>query len=317
MKKAVYYLCDNFENDRVSPLVLDVLKEEGYLNLAGFTFDGRDVKKYVDSSNNEYYFVPTAIPLCLDYPKYLGEMNKYFGNFDMAGMITWHEGASAPEKILTIHTAGDVNSGVFGNANPLCNRNILKGMEKHKKKLGLDNFKVVTEATHWSGIVDGQSDATLICKYPVPIVDIEIGSELSSWQNRDASRALARSLMEVFSEDLSENNIVHNLLCVGGIHFDPNFAEAVVTRWNDDKESFGISHILANQWLVSAQYENNDGVEKITNSIESIINGIDAIVFHDKLKGCYKDLVRMMGEKYKVPILKHQLLRNPETIKWN
>ena len=32
IKKAVYYLCDNYENDHVSPLVWDLLKEEGYIS---------------------------------------------------------------------------------------------------------------------------------------------------------------------------------------------------------------------------------------------------------------------------------------------
>ena len=144
------------------------------------------------------------------------------------------------------------------------------------------------------------------------MVDIEVGSEPESWGNKDACRVLALSLLHVFDEDIK----LHNLLCVGGVHFDPNFAESVHIAWNDGKEFFGVSHIIANQWLVSGEYENENGIEKASKCIDAIIGGIDGIVFHDKLKGCYKDIVRALGEKYNVPILKHQALRKPENIVW-
>ena len=312
-KKAVYYICGDHNWGYVSYLVWDTLKEEGYLNPAGFTFDGKEVMKYVDDKENEYYFVSSDIAICLDYPKYLPEMNKYFGDFDMSGMVTWHEGTNAPEKVLTVHTIGDVNSGCYAPANTLYNHNLMKAMDKIRREMGLDDFRVVTEATHWSGAHDGSGDPELLLKYPVPMVDIEVGSEEESWSNIEACRVLARSLMHVFDDDVK----IHNLLCVGGVHFDPNFADAVFAEWNDGKECFGISHIIANQWLVSGEYENEEGVKKASDCIDSIKGGIDGIAFHDKLKGCYKDLVRVLGEKYSVPIIKHQALRVPENIKWN
>lgn len=312
-KKVVYYICDNHDWGYVSYLVWDILIEEVNLTPAGFTFDGREVMKYVDENNNEYYFAPTDIAICRDYAKYLPAMNKYFGDFDMSGMVTWHEGTNAPEKVITVHTIGDVNSGCFGSANPLYNHNLMWAMEKIRKEMGLDDFRVVTEATHWSGVYDGEGDAGLLLKYPVPMVDIEVGSETDSWFNKEACRVLAHSLLHIFDEDIE----LHNLVCVGGVHFDPNFAEAVHASWNEGREFFGISHIIANQWLVSGEYENEDGIRKASECIDSIVGGIDGIVFHDKLKGCYKDLFRKLGEKYNVPIIKHQALRNPESINWN
>lgn len=313
IKKVVYFICDDHKWGHVSYLVWDVLKEEGFLNPAGFIFDGKEVMKYIDDKENEYYFASSDIAICLDYPKYLPEMNKYFGDFNMSGMVTWHEGTNAPEKVLTVHTIGDVNSGCYGLANPLYNHNLMKAMEKNRKEMGLDDFRVVTEATHWSGVHDGSGSPELILRYPVPMVDIEVGSEEESWSNIEACRVLARSLVHVFDEEVK----IKNLLCVGGVHFDPNFADSVFLKWNDGKETFGISHIIANQWLVSGEYENENGVKKASDCIDSIIGGIDGIAFHDKLKGCYKDLVRVLGEKYNVPIIKHQALRIPENIKWN
>lgn len=314
-KKVVYYICDNHDWGYVSYLVWDILKEEGYLNnKVDFTFDGKEVYKYIDKNNNEFFFVPTEIALCRDYPRYLLEMNKYFADFDMSGMVTWHEGINAPDRVITVHTIGDVNSGCYGPANPLYNHNLMWSMEKLKKEYNLNDYSVVTEATHWSGVYNGEGDPELLLKYPVPMVDIEVGSELESWLNKDACKVLALSLLHIFDEE--KDIKLHNLLCVGGIHFDPNFAEAVHKSWNNEKEFFGVSHIIANQWLVSGEYEGENGIKKASNCIDSIIGGIEAIVFHDKLKGCYKDVVRMIGEKYNVPILKHQALRKPEDINW-
>ena len=74
--------------------------------------------------------------------------------------------------------------------------------------------------------------------------------------------------------------------------------------------------IIANQWLVAGEYENETGVERASACIDAIEGGIEAIVFHDKMKGCYKDLVRALGQKYNVPIYKHQKLRSPETMEF-
>jgi len=57
-------------------------------------------------------------------------------------------------------------------------------------------------------------------------------------------------------------------------------------------------------------------VERASQCIDAIEGGIDAIFFHDKMKACYKDLVRALGAKYNVPIYKHQRLRNPDTLEW-
>lgn len=312
-KKAVYYICDDKNWGHVSGLVWEILNEEGYLNPAGFSFGGREVMKHADSRGNEFYFAPSDTAVCLDYPRFLPDMNRYFKNFDMSGMVTWHEGANSPDKVLTVHTIGDVPSGCFGPANPLYNHNLVWAMEKLRKEAELSDFSVVTEATHWSGAHDGFGDPQLILQYPVPMVDIEVGSQEESWNNRDACRVLARSLVHVFDEDVK----IKSLLCVGGVHFEQNFAEAAHTVWDGGSTFFGVSHIIANQWLVSGEYENDNGIKRLSSCIESIAGGIDAIVFHDKLKGCYKDVVRSLGEKYNVPILKHQALRNPENISWN
>ncbi|MGB4439567.1 MAG: hypothetical protein WBJ13_10185 [Sedimentibacter sp.] len=100
----------------MSRIVWEILTEKGMFTPEDITFDGRKVMMYRDAGDNIYYFVPTEVPVYWDYTKYLPEMNKYFADCDMSGMLTWHDGASAPPKVLTVHSIGDVNSGVYGSA---------------------------------------------------------------------------------------------------------------------------------------------------------------------------------------------------------
>lgn len=308
--KAVYYICSNKNWGHVASKVWDILGEEGFLaNKTDFEFDGMPVYFY-ENGDNTYYFAQTAIALCLDYEKYLPQMNKYFADCHMSAMVTWHEGANSPDKVLTVHSLGDMNSGNFGNIEPRYMHNLLRAYKKQKDMLGLEDFDVVTEATHWSGAHDQGGKPELLLGYDVPMVDIEVGSAEESWANETACRALARTLTHVFDDDGEK---LHNILCVGGVHFDTNYAEAAFTDWGDN-ESFGVSHIMANQWLVSGEYESEEGFKKACRCVEAINGGIEAIFFHDKLKGCYKDLVRKLGEYYNVPIFKHQRLRKPEEL---
>jgi len=311
-KKAVYYISNNRAWGHVGAHVWDILQEEGYLKeKAGITFAGEEVMKYTDQYDNAFYFVPMKKAVCLDYACYLPEMNQYFSDFDISGMVTWHEGLNAPSNVLTVHSLGDVNSGVYGAAKPRYMRNLLLAMDMNRKELGLDSYHVVTEATHWSGVFEGHGDPHLLTRYPVAMMDIEVGSDTGSWNDLTACKALTRSLTQIFVDDEKR---MHNLLCVGGVHFEPNFAEAALTEWGN--EAFGITHIMANQWLVSGAYEDETGFERACTCIDAIEGGIEAIVFHDKLKGCYKDLVRKLGEEYQVPIYRHQKLRNPQEMEF-
>ena len=54
-------------------------------------------------------------------------------------------------------------------------------MGKLRKENVLEDFSVVTEATHWSGVHEGEVNPDLLLEYPVPMVDIEVGSEMESW----------------------------------------------------------------------------------------------------------------------------------------
>ncbi len=166
----------------------------------------------------------------------------------------------------------------------------------------MHDFMTLTEATHWSGVRYG-ADAADLPKYEVPMVDIEIGSIPESFANPTAQMALAMGLVHTFDNDED----LKVLLGVGGVHFETNFADVVLNH----EYPISIGHIIPNQWLVSGNYDDEKyGNEKMNNAADSIIGGIDGIVFHDKLKGTYKDRCRQLGERQNIPAFKHKILKD-------
>lgn len=87
---------------------------------------------------------------------------------------------------------------------------------------------MAAEATYRSEVHNGKGDPTLLTKFPVAMMDIEVGSEPNSRNNKEAIHVWARSLIPIFEDDGKQ---VHQILCVGGVRFEPNFVEAVSTQW--------------------------------------------------------------------------------------
>jgi D-tyrosyl-tRNA(Tyr) deacylase len=305
-KRAVYFFCTNPDIDPVAGRVFDKLSEIYNLHETDIIVDDSPVLEYSDEGGDRFYFVGTHKVICHDYNNYLPVINNYFSDYDMTGLITWHEGHNAPDRILSVHTTGDVETGCFGPANPVYMHNLLLSLENNRTNAQLADFTVTTEATHWSGVIYGGGTPDMIPQFPVPIVDIEIGSTSESWSNETAAKVIAQSLTGIFT--VNEKSF-KSLLCAGGVHFEPSFANAVFQTWEDN--AFGISHILGNHWLVTGQYEGEDGQARLEACVNSIQGGINGIVFHDNLKGAYKEQLRVLGRKLNVPVFKHKLLRRP------
>ncbi|MGM0396820.1 MAG: D-aminoacyl-tRNA deacylase [Bacillota bacterium] len=311
IKKAIYYLATKDGVDHVARPVFRELGKIIQFDKLDIEVDGKSVLRYIDEEENIFDFVQTEKVVCHDYRRYLPVMKEKLSDYHVAGLITWHEGDNAPDGILSVHTTGDVETGSFGKANPEFMHNLLVALERNRREEGLEDFFVTTEATHWSGIVYGDSTPEMIMEYSVPIMDIEIGSSEDSWNNEGAAKALAKSLLEIFNSD---GLVLKNVLCAGGTHFERGFSGELFTIWEGN--GYGISHIIPNQWLVTGEYENESGMKKLMDCVESIDGGIQGIAMHDGLKGVYKQQLRNLGEKLGVPVFKHQFLRKPEKIQW-
>ena len=304
-KKAVYFFCIDYERDEVAPRVLDYLKNNYPLTLSDKKFDNRNIYEYIDSDNNLFSYVETDKVLSYDYDKYIPILNELFADYDVGGVVNWHGGEKAPDKILTVHTTGDVVGGIFAPSNPLYLRNLLVAMEKHRIENNLDDFKVMTEGTHWTGTIQG-GNINLIDKYNVPLFDIEIGSTLESWTNEIAIKTLATSLQDVFSD----NDDIKILLCTGGMHFEDTFSNIII----DKNYKISVGHVLPNQWLVQGEYDKDEKYELLKKCVNSIDGKIDGIVIHDNLKSGYKNQIKKLADELNVPTFKHKRLRNPSEL---
>lgn len=306
-KKVVYFFCADKSKDPVAQYVLDSVINQFNPSLTDLYVDDFPVLRHQNKSG-EFYFVKTANVLSHDYKHYLPYLNSLFSNFDFAGIVNWHEGKNAPDPIFCVHTTGDVASGIFGVAHPLYTRNLLVALEQERINHGLAKFKTLSEATHWSGVLYGSSP-TMITKYAVPIVDVEIGSTEQSWCSPTAAHAMASALVRLF--DWKDPN-TKSILCVGGVHFESSFCHAVLN--SPENYSIAVSHILANQWVVAGEYDHDEGLAKLEFCFQSILHGVDAIAFHDNLRGAYKEKLRSYAIQKSIPAFKHQYLRDPRKL---
>ena len=311
MKKAVYFFCTDPAKDPAAVHVFEAVREliaagriaGCVLTETGQTFDGKPVLRVTDAAGNEYDLVETEVVLSHGWDRYLPILQERFSDHDFAGIVNWHEGANAPDNILTVHSIGDVPTGVFAPTDPVLYRNMLNALAGAVSEFGLDGWRACTEATHWSGVVYGQDPAG-IPDYRVPQYDIEIGSSPACWADPAAAKAVAAALFRVFDGEVRPKV----LLAAGGVHFESAFSDCGLYQ------SYPVmcAHILPNQWLVSGGYTGDEGLEKLKRAVESIAGGIDGISFHDNLAGPYKSVCRALAEELGVPVFKHKVLRDED-----
>ena len=266
----------------------------------GWVVDGYPVTRCRDRWGNTHRFLRTRTLVSYAFAEYLPLLRERFAEADLTGEVTWHAGDRAPDRVLTVHSIGDVPSGVFCPSDPEALRNLLESLEDHADALGLEGWRAVPEATHWSGTPHGGRPEDLRL-FPPAQVDVELGSTPEAWEDPRAQEALARSLLEA----LRPRPRTEHLLCLGGVHFEPSFAEGATDR----SRHLGLGHVLPNQWIVSGRYEDLEGPDKLDAAVASVRGGVDAVVYHEGLKGCYRQLCRDLGARLGVPVRKHREMR--------
>lgn len=300
VKKVLYFFCVKEPWHYVGRDVFARASQLYDLDETDISVDGYPVMKYTDRGGDIFYFMRQNSLVSYEFERFLPILEEHFGDVKAAVEVNWHGGEKAPDRILTVHSIGDVERGYFSPAAPQLMRNLLLSMEEYRMGKCMDDFRVITEATHWTGSIKG-GDPSLIPRYKVPLLDLEIGSRAETWENRDAVDVLARSMVRIF--DREEN--LANVLCVGGVHFESSFSDAAKAS----DYPIGISHILPNQWLVSGGYGTEEGLIKMKDCASSIPGGIKAIFYHEGIKGPYRQTCRRLGEESGVPVFKHKKLR--------
>ncbi|MBN1332834.1 MAG: hypothetical protein JW971_03635 [Synergistales bacterium] len=305
IRKALYFFCMKEPLHLVGRDVFNKCRELYDMEESDLVIDGYPVLEYRDSRGDLFSFMRQKTLVSYEFDRFLPVLQKHFSDYTIAGEVNWHAGDNAPDRVLTVHSIGDVETGHFSPGAPQAMRSLLLSLEKHRKAFGLTDFKVTTEATHWTGSIKG-GDPSKIPLFSVPMVDIEIGSTRQSWENERAVESLARALTEVFRNE----GPLFNILCAGGTHFEDSFAQAAL----DPYHPFGVSHILPNQWIVSGGYETGEGMRKMRECVRSIPGGVKAVFYHEGLKGPYRQTCRDLGEELGVPVFKHKKLRKPEDL---
>lgn len=306
---VVLYICDDLDRDPVGPRVVEEFIERYAPEPDGSTVDGRPVLVARGNNDARLVLVRTGEVVSHDYAHYLPIFNAMFASADAALVVNWHAGANAPDRILTAHTNGDVNAGMWAPSDPRHMRNLLVALDAARVGEGLDDFSVQTEGTHWSGVTYG-ADPALVAQYGVPIYDIEIGSEDAAYANPAAVRAITTALEHVV--DAGDADVI-SVLCGGGVHCETAFSAPVLNR-GSGSHRIAVSHLLPNHWLVSGGYDSAEADAKLDACVASIIGGVDVVAFHEKLKGTYKDAFRRLAERLGVPVVKHKVLMRPEEL---
>ena len=307
-KKTVYFFCTDSKRDEVAPMVFQASKDILNLTETDIMVDDYPVLKY-EVAGNTIYYVRTSIIICEDYIKYVPMINQHFSDCDLAVMVNWHGGNNAPDKILCIHTIGDIATATYSPSSPIPSTGLARAMERNRKMLELEDFRVTTEATHWSGVVYG-GEAAWLNECKVPFLDVEIGSTLESFNNPAAVEVIAKALAEVFDEEEKYPTALY----IGGMHFENTITDAVLHQTHP----VSLTHILSSRWVEIDMYAGEVGVSNLMKCISSIVGGIDGIVIHEKLAREQKDVVAIVAERLGVPVIKRKALKTPEnTVLYN
>lgn len=217
MKHAVFIFCILPEKDPAAGNVLHALKAECTRGV-----DGHPVLEVRGLRDATISIVMTNEVVSNNYARYAPMLNDHFGGANVIGIVNWHEGANAPNAIFTVQTTGDLASGTFSPVDPRIRRGLLLAIEGERIASGLNDFQTYLAAMHWSGLKAGDPGTRLADLRPSAI---DIGSSPADWTNPLAARVLARALLHIF-DHMEEP--VQSVLCMGGVHFEPNFTSAVL-----------------------------------------------------------------------------------------
>lgn len=303
MRSILLTFCTQLDQDAVSARVLERVLAQGAFEPLDLLIEDQPVLAR-RTGDEVLYVMRIERVLSHAYARYAPFINQHFAEVDAVVIVNWHEGAKAPDAIFTIQTTGDMKSGSFSPVDPRVTRGLYLAVEEARAKARLEGFTTWMEATHWSGVIYGGQPGTHVGLIKPSVIDLEIGSRPQDWSNPAAADVIAQALPHVFDGWAAP---LHSLLCLGGIHFEPAFTDPV--REHGRRGGVAVSHILPNHWLVSEGYDRPERLDDLLKCVASIKGRPDVIVFHDNLKGGFKDQARRLGEVLQVPVLSHKKLR--------
>lgn len=294
----VFFFCNNPARDPCAPAVFRALQQLPQVVGTDGEFDGFPLMCAPRADGSLALFVRTRDVVSNDYGRYAGLLRDRFGDVRLGVVVNWHEGANAPDDVLTFHSTGDVPSGIYAPTVPHLFSAYTRALERERINGDLADYRTFIEATHWSGVMFGATPDQ-IGAYPVPIYDMEVGSSPRCWGDARACAALARVC--VFGpEPITAAPVI--LYC-GGTHFEENATAAVLSgRWH-----FG--HVLPNHWLVSGGYSEPGEAEKLRKCVASYTEPPAHVVVHKGMASPLKQGCAAFAGAARLDVMTHKQLR--------
>ncbi len=186
---------------------------------------------------------------------------------DLIIFATKHE-AEAKIHSLSVHAPGNWSSAKFGGRdNQLCIapacylKHALLVLERLAKNM---DFEIVQEVTHHGPYLE------------TPCMFIEIGSDLKSWQDRQAGHIIAKTIMHILENRPLKYKAA---LGIGGTHYTPTFKKIIF------KTDYALGHICPKYRLEKLTKE------MIEQAIEKTKERVDLVILDWKGLGQFKEKI--------------------------
>jgi len=180
--------------------------------------------------------------------------------------------SSKGEKSLCLHAPGNFKIAEFGGkTGKVCltsayvMKYLFKELEKNARECGLDEeYNVTLEVTHHGPLID------------LPCCFIEVGSGEDAWNDKDAGKVIAKTILSLQDFDKKDYDWVP-CIGVGGPHYAPNFNKIQLG------DKYAISHIISGYNLPMSSMMLQEAEVKTLEQVKEVL--VD-------WKGCGRSLDR-------------------------
>ena len=199
--------------------ILISLKDRASVNIRDRLLEMGDWKESVEFKGLKAYELGDAVMLHhwgehiyaegidSDISEFLGEMPEVI-------IFTSRHKSESGRRALTVHTVGNYGNAEYGGKSHTLStpapRFMAEALRILHRNNTLEDYSVSYEVTHHGPYLE------------VPSFFIEIGSTEEEWQNKEAGKILASTIMELMDFHGNEESIA---IGIGGGHYAPRFTE--------------------------------------------------------------------------------------------
>jgi D-aminoacyl-tRNA deacylase len=173
---------------------------------------------------------------------------------DFIIFATTHRGKT--EKMLSVHAPGNWKKAELGGMQgKLCptSARVLKIFFQELNKNIPPGWQATLECTHHGPYLE------------TPCLFIEIGSNETNWQDKEAGLAIANTIKQAISRVNSSDTRYKTAIAIGGPHYCPNFNKIQLNS------QYAISHIIPEYALPLEESMLDEAINKTQEKIDSVL----------------------------------------------